>query len=73
MVRRVSILLACVLGPGLGYTDTAFAQETGFRGWVSLIAEGRLGWLENENRLGELCREARDLDTCYQRRRKSTN
>jgi hypothetical protein len=63
-VSRVFVA-ACVLGSLLGYTNPSSAQGLGFRGWVSLIAESPLGWLENENRLGELCREARDLDTCY--------
>ncbi|NNF29256.1 MAG: hypothetical protein HKN73_18670 [Gemmatimonadetes bacterium] len=41
------------------------AQETGFRGWVSLLSDGRAGWLENENRIGDLCRDAEDLGACY--------
>jgi hypothetical protein len=64
-MRRVSILVACVLGTSLSWSDTSFAQETGFRGWISLVAEGRVGWLENENLLRELCREDGDLDVCY--------
>lgn len=62
-MRRVSILVAFVLG--VSWTDAAFTQQTGFRGWISLVAEGRVGWLENENRLDELCREGGDLNACH--------
>ncbi|MCP5056277.1 MAG: hypothetical protein GY937_06055 [bacterium] len=39
------------------------AQE-GFRGWVGLHGSERHGWLENENRIGELCADAADLGAC---------
>ena len=61
----MSILVACMLGSNLGWTDAAFAQEMEFRGWISLIPAGRVGWLENENRLGALCPGEGDLDTCH--------
>jgi hypothetical protein len=51
VMRRVSILVACVLSTSLSWSDPAPAQDDGFRGWVSLVAKGRVGWLENENLL----------------------
>ncbi|MEX2530910.1 MAG: hypothetical protein WD960_09060 [Gemmatimonadota bacterium] len=40
-------------------------SEEGFRAWVRLFDHAHLGWLENENRIHELCGDAAVLDTCY--------
>lgn len=39
-------------------------SQEGFRAWVRLYDHALLGWLENENRVGELCRDAADPGTC---------
>ena len=39
------------------------AQE-GFRGWVGLHDPERMGWLENENRIGKLCGDSADPGAC---------
>lgn len=36
----------------------------GFRAWVGLYDHGQLGWLENENRLDELCADAPRPSEC---------
>jgi len=40
------------------------AQE-GFGGWVGLFGHEQLGWLENENRIDDLCGETAELGACY--------
>ena len=37
------------------------SAQPGFPGWVGLYAPSRLAWLENENRISELCSNAPDL------------
>jgi hypothetical protein len=50
--------LLCV-GP-LGAQETTIA-------WIGLYEPAMLGWLENENRIGELCPDPATLDVCYAR------
>lgn len=62
-IRRASrvVLLSALLsaaGPPL------HGQE-GFRAWMGLHDSSQLGWLENENRLGELCPDSATLGECY--------
>lgn len=64
-MRRDVILLVCVLGPALGCSGPALSQEVGFRGWIALVEPSHVGWLENENRLSELCESAANLAECY--------
>ncbi len=40
------------------------SQES-FRAWVGLYDPAQIGWLENENRLGELCTDSSTLTECY--------
>lgn len=42
------------------------AQETTIA-WIELYEPEMLGWLENENRIGELCPDPATLDACYAR------
>jgi hypothetical protein len=42
----------------------ARSQET-FRAWLGLYEPAHLGWLENENRIGELCTDPATLTECY--------
>lgn len=42
------------------------AAQDGFASWVALFDPDQVGWLENENRLDELCRDAADLAACHQ-------
>ena len=58
---RIWALSACLV---LGFTLEARAQGE-FRAWVGLYDPGQLGWLENENRIDELCRDSLDLSECY--------
>ncbi len=53
----VACLVACV-GPEVQ------AQE-GSLGWVGLYGPEQLRWLENENRINELCGDSVDLAACY--------
>ena len=41
--------------------------EEGFPAWVGLYEPADLDWLENENRLGELCTDPSTLAECYAR------
>ena len=50
---------------GVGPAGPASRSQEGFRAWVGLYDPGLLGWLENENRIGELCGDAADPGTCY--------
>jgi hypothetical protein len=40
-------------------------SRDGFRAWVGLYDPASLGWLENENRIDELCRDAADPGRCH--------
>ena len=40
-------------------------SQEGFRAWVGLYDVDQLAWLENENRIGELCRDASDSARCH--------
>jgi hypothetical protein len=40
------------------------AQEP-FPAWIGLYEASQLGWLENENRISQLCSEPASLDACY--------
>lgn len=64
MLRSASVA-GCLLALLWGGPADGSAQEPGFRGWVSLLPEGRAGWLENENRINQLCQETNNLDACY--------
>jgi hypothetical protein len=48
----------------VGATPAVHSQE-GFRAWVGLYDRAHLGWLENENRIGELCKDSSTLNECY--------
>ena len=37
----------------------------GFAGWIGLHRAEQVGWLENENRIGQLCGGADDFDACF--------
>ncbi len=52
------------LGLALLSVPRIYAQE-GFRAWVGLHDPAHLGWLENENHLGELCTDSSTLSDCY--------
>ena len=43
----------------------AAGQEGAFRAWVGLHNPERVGWLENENQVSNLCSSAEDLGSCY--------
>ena len=51
---------------GFGVATPQAALEQGFRAWVGLYDPAHLGWLENENRLGELCPDPSRLADCYE-------
>lgn len=58
--RHATLVLAhCVL-----LAAPAIHAQEGFRGWVGLHNPDRIGWLENENRLGELCPDAANRESC---------
>jgi hypothetical protein len=38
--------------------------QSGFHGWLGLYTPEQLAWLENENRLGALCRNVENLAAC---------
>ncbi len=59
---RRSLLLAVALATSV--PQGALAQ--GFAGWVGLHRAERLAWLENENRIGELCANVQDVDACLE-------
>ena len=63
---RLFTALLLLSGVAASATHQASAQE-GFLGWVGLHAQNRLGWLENENQIGELCRSSTDLEACRAR------
>ncbi len=65
MRRSTATLLACLVTVGATGSAPALAQELPFRGWVSLVTHDRLGWLENENRVSQLCGSAPDVGACY--------
>jgi hypothetical protein len=43
----------------------AEGQEEAFHAWVGLHNPERVGWLENENQLNNLCSSAEDIGFCY--------
>jgi hypothetical protein len=47
------------------FSATEARSQEGFRAWVGLYEPAHLGWLENENRIGELCADPSNLDECY--------
>ena len=62
-LKRVG--LVGVLVVGLVLFASAARSQDGFRAWVGLYEPAHLGWLENENRIDELCAEPSGLDECY--------
>ncbi|MDH4044320.1 MAG: hypothetical protein OEW06_07665 [Gemmatimonadota bacterium] len=56
----VLVLAAMAMAPALDAQDPPT-----FRAWVALYAPDQIAWLENENRLGELCPDPSTLDACY--------
>ena len=44
---------------------TGANAQNGFRAWVGLYDPAHLGWLENENRFGQLCTDSSTLTDCY--------
>lgn len=58
--------LALAASAGVATPAAVRAQE-GFAGWVGLFDASQVGWLENENRLGELCADQATLEACYAR------
>ena len=62
----VAVLGGSWLVHGFGVATPQATLEQGFRAWVGLYDPAHLGWLENENRLGELCPNPLRLADCYQ-------
>ena len=62
-LKRVGLVGVLVVGLVL-FASVARSQD-GFRAWVGLYDPAHLGWLENENRIDELCAEPSSLDECY--------
>ena len=63
--RRKGILTTLLLVAGVAAAAPhEVAAQEGFVGWVGLYSHDRLGWLENENRIAELCPPSADLETC---------
>ncbi len=62
-LKRVELVGVVVVGLVL-FASYARAQDR-FPAWVGLYDPAHLGWLENENRINELCAEPSDLDDCY--------
>ena len=63
--RRISASAwLAVAGLVFLWPQNAYSQE-GFRAWVGLYNPAHLGWLENENRITELCADAIALAECY--------
>ena len=61
-VRRAARLtLLSVVPVALGLP---LQGQEAFRGWIGLHDDAQLAWLENENRLGDLCPEAATYDQC---------
>ncbi len=48
------------------FAPSAGQSQEGFRAWVGLYDPSAVGWLENENRIDELCRDADDPGACYE-------
>jgi hypothetical protein len=48
----------------LGWLGAPVAAQE-FPAWVGLYEPSQLRWLENENRITELCRDTAELDACY--------
>ena len=40
-------------------------SQPGFEAWVGIYAREQIYWLENENRLQELCADAPDMAACH--------
>jgi hypothetical protein len=59
-VKRWTLLL----GLSLVSAPSVFDQES-FPAWVGLHDPAHNGWLENENRIGELCGDPATLPDCY--------
>ena len=64
-MNRVAAWLAVISVACCTVADTH--AQVGFRAWVGLYEPADLGWLENENRLGELCADPSTLVECYAR------
>jgi hypothetical protein len=62
--KLMAIVWCASLGLVLLSVPGVRAQE-GFRAWVGLHDPAHLGWLENENRLDELCGGSSTLTDCY--------
>lgn len=62
-LKRVRLVGVVVVGLAL-LASEARSQDR-FRAWVGLYDPAHLGWLENENRIQELCAQPSDLDDCY--------
>lgn len=60
--RLVTILQMVLLAVAV---TGAEGQEETFRAWVGLHNPERVGWLENENQVSNLCSSAENLGTCY--------
>jgi hypothetical protein len=52
------LVLGALWAPGV-------RSQEGFRAWVGLYDPGQLGWLENENRLRDLCTDSSTFARCY--------
>lgn len=62
-----STLAAAAVFGGLVVMQLGTAPTAPGPTWVGLYDDAQLGWLENENRLRELCPDAGGLDACYAR------
>ena len=66
-VNRRSVRCVLVIAGLMGLTSPLSAQQF-FRAWIGLYESSQLGWLENENRIGQLCPDPSKLADCYAER-----
>ena len=57
---RCALVLAGLFGTG-----TPVRAQGEFRAWIGLYDAAQVGWLENENRIIQLCSEPSTLEECY--------
>src|SRR5688572_26930457 len=62
------VVAICLLAPSIVDAGGQQALPTAAPGWVGLYNDGLIEWLENENRLDEICDQfngqAKELDRC---------
>lgn len=57
---RSVLLVAGLLG-----INTPLQAQAVFRAWIQLYEPSQIGWLENENRISDLCSDPSTLQGCY--------